>query len=136
MKKDLELLLKGTYDGLSIGDTIDKFKNTIKDAFHNLSQGDTEIYSDEEQTEFTFINNKLHFIVLKSFEKGFLSPKFKKTIKRLNKKGIAWSFYGELTMHDQLTIRIEETSVDLIFSVNHKNELILGKAGLYKIPVQ
>ncbi len=136
MKKDLELLLTGTYAGLSIGDSIEKLKATIKDPFHNMSDGDTEIYSDESRTEFTFIDNKLHFIVLKSFEKGFLSPKFKKTIKRLNKKRIVWNFYGELTMHDQVTIRIEETSVDLIFSVNHKNELVLGKVGVYKIPLK
>lgn len=133
MKKDLELIVTGTYAGLSIGDSIEKLKETIVDPYHNMSDGDTEIYSDDARTEFTFIGNELQFIVLKSFKKGFLSPKFKTTIKRLNKKGITWNFYGELTMGDQVAIRIETTSVDLIFSVNHQNELVLGKAGLYTV---
>lgn len=133
MKKDLELILTGTYSGLSIGDSIEKLKETIKNPFHNMSDGDTEIYSDESRTEFTFIDNKLRFIVIKSLKKGFLSPKFKKTIKRLRKEKITWFFNRELTLWDQTAIRIEATSVDLIFSVDHKGELVLGKVGLYKL---
>jgi hypothetical protein len=132
MKKDLELLLTGKYKGLAPGDSIEKLKETIKNPFHNMSDGDTEIYSDELRTEFTFINNTLHFIVIKSFKKGFLSPKFSKTIKRLQKEKISWFFNRELTLCDQTAIRIEATSVDLIFSVDQKGELVLGKVGLYK----
>jgi hypothetical protein len=133
MKYDLIFLQTGEYRGMVLGDSIEKLKQTLKDLFHNSSDGDTEIYSDDAQTEFIFIHNELCMIVLKSFEHGFLSPKFSKMIKKLHKKGIAWHFYGELTLLDLVAIRIEKTSVDLIFGLDHNNELVLGKAGLYKI---
>ena len=127
MKKDLEFLLTGTYKGLAIGDSIEKFRKTIQDPFHNMSDGDTEIYSDDNQAEFIFINNELYFINLKSFKQGFLPSKFKKTIRRLNKKKIEWYFNQELTLLKQLTIRMKSSGVDLIFDLEHQNEGILKK---------
>jgi len=135
MKKDLEFLLNGTYKGLAIGDSIEKLKKTIKDPFHNMSDasdGGTEIYSDDARTEFIFVKNELHMILLKSFKNGFLSPKFKKTIKRLNEKGIEWHINQELTFMKQLTICIDSSLVDLVFDIEYQDEGILKKAILSK----
>ncbi len=132
MEKDLEFLLTGTYKGLSIGDSIEKMKETIRNPFQNLSDGDTEIYSDNELVEFIFVNNELHSINLKSFKKGFLSVSFKKTIKRLNKKKVEWCFNKDLIFDKQLTIRIKSSLVDLIFDLEHQNEVILQKVILSK----
>ena len=132
MKKDLEFLLTGTYNGLSIGDSIEKMREMIKDPFHNMSDGETEIYPDNARTEFIFVKNELHMILLKSFKNGFLSPKFKKTIKRLNEKGIEWHINQELTFMKQLTICIDSSLVDSAFDIEYQDGAILKKAILSK----
>lgn len=127
MKKDLELLLTGKYKGLAPGDSIEKLKETIKNPFHNMSDGDTEIYSDKTRTEFTFINNELRMIVIKSFGDGFLCTTFNKMIKKLNKKGIEWGFNKDLILDKQLTIRVVASSVDLIFDLYDRDKPVLRK---------
>ena len=132
MKNDLIFLKTGTYRGMAIGDSIEKLKETIKEPFHNMSDGDTEIYSDDTGTEFTFINNELRMIVLKSFKNEFLCMKFNRMIKKLNKRGINWHFNKDLIFDKQLTIQIGFSSVDLIFDLEHQDGPILRKVGLYK----
>ncbi len=131
MKYDLIFILEGKYKGLSIGDSIEKMKENISDLFHNESSGELQIYSDNDLTELTFINNELWLVTLKSFKKGFLSPKFKRTISKLNKKGIDWNFTPEWTLMKQVNIRIVNSSVDLLFDLKD-DELILAKVSLFK----
>lgn len=126
MKTDLKFILEGNYKGLSIGDSIEKMKEHINELFHNESCDDLQIYTDNELTELTFVNDQLDLIVLKSFKKGFLSRKFKKTITKLDKKGIAWNFTSEWTMLKQVNIRILSSSVNLLFELEN-DELVLVK---------
>lgn len=128
MKNDLIFILEGKYKGLSIGDSIEKMKENISDLFHNESSGELQIYSDD-LTELTFINNELRLITLKSFGKGFLSPKLKKTLSKLNKKGIDWNFTPEWTLMKQVNIRIISSSVNFLFECEG-NELRLIKVYL------
>lgn len=86
---DSNFFLKtGNYNGVFIGDSVEKVKNKIDNLFHNFSSPEMEIYSDSKFTEFTFIDNRLSLIVLKSFDSGFLSLEFEELIEGIEANGL------------------------------------------------
>lgn len=119
-------LKTGDYHDISIGDSIGTVKNKRENLFHNFSSPEMEIYSDSIFTEFTFIDNRLSLIVLKSFDSGFLSLEFGQLIKEIEAEELVWNFNQELTFDKQLAISILSSSVHLIFNV--ENGIRLSKA--------